>query len=89
VYHRLEDRIRAHVLLCWLAIVLIRYAENESGHTWHKIIGMIDSIRLGKISTKAGTFWYTTALHDESRALFKKLSVKEPPKLWAIAPDTR
>jgi len=31
VYHRLEDRIRAHVLLCWLAMVLIRYAENESG----------------------------------------------------------
>jgi len=89
VYHRLEDRIRAHVLLCWLAMVLIRYAENESGHTWHKIIGMIDSIRLGKIGTKAGTFWYTTALNDESRALFKGLSVKEPPKLWAIAPDER
>ncbi|HQJ25252.1 MAG TPA: IS1634 family transposase [Bacillota bacterium] len=89
VYHRLEDRIRAHVLLCWLAMVLIRYAENESGHTWHKIIGMIDSIRLGKIGTKAGTFWYTTALSDESRALFKGLSVKEPPKLWAIATDER
>jgi hypothetical protein len=89
VYHRLEDRIRAHVLLCWLAMVLIRYAENESGHTWHKIIGMIDSIRLGKIGTKAGTFWYTTALSDESRALFKGLSLKEPPKLWAIATDER
>jgi len=89
VYHRLEDRIRAHVLLCWLAMVLIRYAENESGFTWHKIIGMIDSIRLGKIGTKAGTFWYTTALNDESRALFKGLSVKEPPKLWAIATDER
>ena len=24
VYHRLEDRIRAHVLLCWLALLLIR-----------------------------------------------------------------
>jgi len=89
VYHRLEDRIRAHVLLCWLAMVLIRYAENETGLTWHKIIGMIDSIRLGKIGTKAGTFWYTTALSDVSKALFKALSVKEPPKLWALAPDER
>jgi hypothetical protein len=70
-------------------MVLIRYAENESGHTWPKINGMIDSIRLGKNGTKAGTFWYTTALHDKSRALFKELSVKEPPKLWAIALNTR
>ncbi|HOE99411.1 MAG TPA: IS1634 family transposase [Rectinema sp.] len=86
VYHRLEERIRAHVLLCWLAMVLVRYAENESGLTWHKIIGMIDSIRLGKIGSKAGTFWYTTALSDDSKALFKTLAVKEPPKLWALAP---
>ncbi|GAB6277853.1 MAG: IS1634 family transposase [Rectinema sp.] len=89
VYHRLEDRIRAHVLLCWLAMVLIRYAENEAGLTWHTIIGMIDSIRLGKIGTKAGTFWYTTALTDESKAFFKALSVKESPKLWAMAPDEK
>ena len=29
VYHRLEERIRAHVLLCWLALLLIRVAENQ------------------------------------------------------------
>ncbi len=34
VYHRLEDRIRAHVLLCWLALLLIRVAENHAGQTW-------------------------------------------------------
>jgi hypothetical protein len=27
VYHRLEPRIRAHVLLSWLALLLIRVAE--------------------------------------------------------------
>jgi hypothetical protein len=24
VYHRLEERIRAHVVLCWLALLLVR-----------------------------------------------------------------
>ena len=28
VYHRLEERIRAHVILCWLALLLIRIAET-------------------------------------------------------------
>jgi hypothetical protein len=37
VYHRLDDRIRAHVLLCWLALLLVRVAENETGQTWGKL----------------------------------------------------
>ncbi|MEU1599139.1 hypothetical protein ABZ468_41615 [Streptomyces sp. NPDC005708] len=33
VYHRKEDRIRAHVLLCWLALLLIRIAETTCEDT--------------------------------------------------------
>ncbi|MGW3473339.1 IS1634 family transposase, partial [Saccharopolyspora sp. NPDC000995] len=34
VYHRIEKRIRAHVLLCWLALLLIRIAETRTATTW-------------------------------------------------------
>ena len=34
VYHRKEERIRAHVILCWLALLLIRIAETTAGDTW-------------------------------------------------------
>ena len=34
VFHRLEHRIRAHVLLCWLALLLIRVAERQTDQTW-------------------------------------------------------
>src|SRR4051795_7583767 len=34
VYHRLEDRIRAHVLLCWLALLLARIVETRTATTW-------------------------------------------------------
>lgn len=30
VFHRLEHRIRAHVLLCWLALLLIRVAGRRA-----------------------------------------------------------
>jgi len=33
VHHRLEDRIRAHVLLCWLALLLI--ADHREHHRRH------------------------------------------------------
>ena len=37
VFHRIEPRIRAHVLLCWLALLLIRVAERRTGQTWRTI----------------------------------------------------
>ena len=34
VYHRLPERIEAHVLLCWLALLLVRLIEIETGGSW-------------------------------------------------------
>ncbi len=35
--NRKEDRIRSHVLLCWLALHLVRVAEPETGETWERL----------------------------------------------------
>ena len=45
VYHRLEERIRAHVLLCWLALLLVRVAENQAGQTWLTMRRELDRIQ--------------------------------------------
>jgi transposase len=34
VRHRLPERIRAHVLLCWLGMLMIRIIEQETNQTW-------------------------------------------------------
>jgi hypothetical protein len=34
VYDRKEQRIRAHVILCWLALPLTRTVEATCGGTW-------------------------------------------------------
>jgi len=34
VYHRKEHWIRGHVILCWLALLLARMAENACHATW-------------------------------------------------------
>ena len=43
VYHRREDRVRAHVLLCWLALLLIRVAETSTGQTWNRLRGELSA----------------------------------------------
>src|SRR2546429_7919075 len=46
VYHRLEDRIRAHVLLRWLALLLAPIAETTTGNTSPTIPHELDRIAL-------------------------------------------
>ena len=44
VFHRREDRIRAHVILCWLALLLARIAENACGQTWPELRRELEKI---------------------------------------------
>ncbi|MBI2708087.1 MAG: IS1634 family transposase [Actinobacteria bacterium] len=47
VYHHLERRILAHVLLCWLALLLIRLAETATGDTWRNLRHELDRMYVG------------------------------------------
>ena len=47
VCHRLEERIRAHVILCWLALLLIRITETTTGQTWPAIRRELDRLHAG------------------------------------------
>jgi transposase len=79
VYHRLEDRIRAHVLLCWLALLLIRIAENETGKTWHEIKKAILGLEVGIHTTSSGEVWQTTPVTRAQKEVFGRLGIKTPP----------
>src|SRR5690242_16917918 len=62
VYQRLEERIRARVLLCWLALLFIRIAENATGKTWLVIRRELERIHLSTFTGPAGTFRQRTEL---------------------------
>lgn len=84
VYHRLDDRIRSHILICWMAMVLVRYAEVKTGSTWFSISRTLDDITAGLIETTSTTLWYTSQISDEAKNLFSKLSLKIPSKVLEV-----
>lgn len=86
VYHRLESRIRAHVSLCWLALLLIRIAETATGQTWRNLRHELERLHLGVFTGSAGTVAQRTDLTDEQRAIFQSLDVAEPPRFTRITP---
>jgi len=60
VYHRLDQRIRAHVLLCWLALLLIRVAELRTERTWPTLRTALERMHLGQFATPQGMVWQRT-----------------------------
>jgi Transposase DDE domain len=88
VYHRLEERIRAHVLLCWLALLLIRLAETSTGQAWPAIRRELDRIHLGTFTGPAGTFRRRTELTKPARDLFAQLAITPPAQIHELGvPD--
>ena len=88
VYHRLEDRIRAHVLLCWLALLLIRIVENTTGDTWHHLREELQELHVGVFEGPAGTFRQRTELTPAQRAILTKLGIEPPKKIIELATPT-
>ena len=54
VYHYRGDRIRAHVQLCWLALLLIRVIETAACDTWRNIRHELDRMHLVTLATADG-----------------------------------
>ncbi|MFG2836398.1 IS1634 family transposase [Streptomyces zaomyceticus] len=84
VYHRLDDRIRAHVLLCWLALLLIRVAERRTGTTWRAIRNELGRIHQVTLAGPAGRLQQTTRITDAQARLFKNCGVPMPPKMTGL-----
>ena len=80
VYHRREDRIQAHVQLCWLALLLLRVAETEAGDTWRNIRNELDRMHLVTLATSHGTVSQRTELTHRQRQILKALNLPEPAR---------
>ncbi len=86
VYHRREDRIEAHIQLCWLALLLLRVAETEVGETWRNIRGELDRMHLVTLATNEGTVSQRTELGPGQRRILAALSLPEPPRFYDFTP---
>src|SRR5216683_1224019 len=87
VYHRREDRIRAHVLLCWLALLLARIAENACGDTWPNLRRELDRIHVGTFAGPAGTFRQRTEITKPQRDILHALKIDTPPRIYQLKPS--
>ena len=81
VYHTKSERIRSHVMLCWLALLLVRVAEFETGLTWPTVRAELERLHLGKFSYKDGHILQYTEPTQKQRNILKKLKIPIPKRM--------
>jgi transposase len=89
VYHRLEERIRAHVILCWLALLLIRVAETTTGQTWQNMRRELQRLHAVTFTAPDGTFRQTTQPTKPQIDIYAQLDLPLPNKIIEITPAGR
>jgi len=86
VFHRVEPRIRAHVLLCWLALLLIRVAERRTGLTWRRIALELGRVHAVTLTGPAGSVTQTTPLSETAQGILRACQVTPPPAVTTLNP---
>jgi len=86
VFHRLEPRIRAHVLLCWLALLLIRVAERRTGQTWRQINRELGRLHAITLAGPAGTVVQTTEPTTAQLGILRACGLTPPPRITTLDP---
>ena len=69
VYHHRQDRIRAHIQLCWLALLLIRVAETRTGDTWRNLRHELDRMHLVTLGTADGRVAQRSATTSDQKTI--------------------
>jgi len=86
VYHRREDRIRAHVVLCWLALLLVRVMETSCGDSWPSLRRELEKLQLGSFRGAAGSFRQRSEITAAQRAILARLQLSEPTLIQELTP---
>ncbi|GAA3597268.1 hypothetical protein GCM10022419_095620 [Nonomuraea rosea] len=89
IWSRGETSVRAHLMLTWLATLLVRIAENRTGLPWPRLQRELDRIKLGTFAARAGILRQRTEITEEQRDLLAALALTPPPRILQIIPASR
>ena len=81
MYHWTESRIRAHVLICVMALQIQRYMRSrlsESPLSVERALQRLQTLKAGTLNTPAGTTRYLAALEDKHKEVFEQLQLPFP-----------
>lgn len=83
-YHSKDERIRCHIFLCFLALVLARISEHKTGASWTSVRQEMGRLQLGQFIVDQKKVSQLTELTQQQKLILKHLGIKEPASIVDI-----
>jgi transposase len=83
-YHSKDDRIRCHIFLCFLALVMARIVEYKTGKSWPFVREEMSRLQLGEFLIDHKLVSQVTELTPVQKEIFASLGIKEPSSIVDI-----
>ena len=85
MFHWMPQRITAHVMLCVLALMIQRAAENSTALTWRQHHDLLTPLEAVRYTAEGRTIVQAGKIRPESRAALKKLDIATPKTILDVA----
>jgi transposase len=86
MHHRRADRIRAHVLVCVLALVVKQEIERLTTLPLAAVDHLLKSVTVARMADGGREFWMRAEWPAEALPLLECIGARKGPRSWGVAP---
>ncbi len=79
MYHWTDERIKGHLVMCYISFVMLRYMQEKTNLTEQQLRKALEKMQLSKVQTNAEVFWMRSANNETTELINQKLHLKNIP----------
>ncbi len=83
-HHSKDERIKCHIFLCFIALVLVRIIENKTEQTWPNVRREMSRLFYGEFQVESKKVCQLTELTKEQKSILNSLNIKTPSTIVDI-----
>lgn len=83
-YHRVDERIKAHVMLNILALNCLRHLEGLSGHSAAELRKLVQPVKAVQMEEGGRCWWQAPETTREFQILLTKTGIRQLPETWGL-----
>lgn len=85
MHHRASRRLRAHVVMCSLALMVLRELERRTERSFAEVLRTLRGVRATQMQQGHTTFWQREEWTEEALAMLTACGVGPGPRTWGAA----
>ncbi len=84
IYHRTDKRVKGHVFVCILALLMRRLMEKKTGQAFREIMEGLGKLRVNLVQFRGKKFQQRNQIDRDQEQIFKTLGVPKPPRILNV-----